>query len=204
MTNIKDFENLEAESCEGHLLRIGYTSGEIDEDNGDFEFGFNVRQHCWWNFFVLEDITQELKNPVIVIDLNTGENYSVEAGDTELTAQVIARVCNITADDMFGREFASEAFESVALGCLDELDGYDCVNTIIEDIGGFIEEAHGVEIDEEYVNSLFGLSIHICADYITIKDGKVLIEGEPVDAKKMYQPKYKMIYFTEDVMNSRL
>jgi len=185
---------------EGFLLRIGYTQGELSEDFEDFDNEFNASKHCYWNFMILRDINEESAgNEYLLMNLNNSD-VSCMSRQEEVSSK-IENICNSQTEEMFGLQFPSSAFESVVLGAIDEPIDYDCINEVLENIGGNIEENYGTGIPKENVNSLFSYSMYIDHKRLKISENTILIDNKKLTLNEMYIEEPKLVYFSEDVMN---
>ena len=179
-------------------LKLGYTQGELSEDFEDFEDAFNAPKHVYWKFTVLEDKSGELDRCYLLIDWKNSKEYPLSS-DEEVSHK-IGEICSATTLEMFGSVIVLGAFESVVISGLDDT-GYECVNNILEKIGGYIEVDEGIQIPEENVNSLFCLHQEIQEGIVTISNGSMLINEKSFDIDGDYEAVSKVVYFTEDVMN---
>jgi hypothetical protein len=194
------YKNLGANSFEGLLVRVGYTQGEVSEDFEDFDDGFNASKHCYWNFIILRDLKGECEGrEYLLMDLDSS-GMSFGGSEEEISSK-IADICNSQTEEMFGEEFPSSAFESVVLGAIDEPRGYDCINDVLGNIGGSLDEHFGVVIPEQYVNSLFSYSMFIGEERLSIENDSILIDGEGISLDEVYAVEPRLICFSEDVMN---
>ena len=179
-------------------LKLGYTQGELSEDFEDFEYAFNAPKHVYWKFTVLEDKSGELDFCYLLIDWENAKKYAL--GVDEAVAQKIAEICSATSEEMFGLVIVLEAFESVVISGLDHT-GYDCVDDVLENIGGSIEVEDGVKIPGYGYNSLFCLHQEIKEGIVTILNGSMTINEQHFDIDGDYEVTSKVVYFTDDVMN---
>ncbi len=198
MSKVADFNGNNEDDFKVINLKVGYTQGELSEDFEDFQDAFNAPKHVYWKFTVIEDNKGELDYSYLLIDKKNSKEYSLDI-DEEI-AQKIGDICSATTEEMFGSVIVPEAFEAVVISALDD-PGYECVDDILENIGGSIEEDDGTQIPEENVNSLFCLHQEINEGIVTISNGSMSINGQIFDIDGDYEAVSKVVYFTEDVMN---
>jgi hypothetical protein len=195
---IEDFNGNNEDDFKVTNLKLGYTQGELSEDFEDFEDAFNAPKHVYWKFTVLQDNNGELDYTYLLIDWKNSKEYSLNVD--EEVAQKIGEICSATSEEMFGSVIVPEAFEAVVISALDD-PGYECVDDILENIGGSIEEDDGAQIPEGNVNSLFCLHQEIEEGTVTISNGSMLINEQLFDINGDYDAASKVVYFTGDVMN---
>ena len=182
-----------------YILRLGYTQGELNpEVFEDFDHDFNAVKHTYWNFLLLIDETGELDCDFLLINLNNQEEKCFDT-DEDL-AEKIGLICSDLSEDMFGYTISPIAFESVVMGVLDEPDGYEYMDDILETIGGELLETIGNGIPESCVNSLFCMLIEIPEGERSISNNQFLIKNKNIDLEENYNYHTKIVYFTEDVM----
>lgn len=96
------------------------------------------------------------------------------------------------------------------LAILDEPEGYECMDAVLEDIGGELthgevdanDEGYTPDIKLEPTNALFAVVEELDASLLTLNDGEIFFQGDAFDNDTKY-PSYYDTYaaFTEDVMN---
>lgn len=191
------FQELNKDSIQGYLLRIGYTQGELQEDYDDFEDAFNAVNHVIWKFVVICDIEGTLDEGFLVIDLSNNESFTAES--YEEVSQIIANICNNSTEDKFGEEFNNLTFESIVLATIDDPDDYECIGQVLDDIGGDFMVEEGRSIPESCVNSLFCICEELECGRLSLKNSEIMVDGEVLNDELEYE-NAKIAYFTEDVM----
>jgi len=181
-------------------VKVGYTQGELQEDFDDFDDAFNAPNHSYWKFSVITVEEGETECEALVIDIKNNEQYCIE-NDYEAISLKIAEICQAETEDMFGMEFPINGLQAVVISAIDEPEGYECIEDVVENIGGSIEIAYDtVEIPEENVNALFCICEEI-EEEISI-DGEIIkVNGEEISLEETHKYEKRIAYLTEDIMN---
>jgi len=200
INNLDKFINLTYEDVDLINLKIGYTQGELNEDFNDFEDSFNAQKHTYWNFTIIKDETIELDCDYLLIDWSSSDSFCLSSDED--IADKIAHICSKSSEDMFGDTIAFYSFESIVMGVLDEPDGNECIDLILESIGGTLDILEDtVKIPQEYVNSLYCLHEQIDSENIIFRNQEIIVDDKSFDIGNEYKSNKTIVFFSEDVMN---
>lgn len=200
------FNGIDSDSITVFNIKLGYTQGELDaldpSEHPDYEDGFKADSHAYWKFTVVIDNGGETGCDFYLADWTDADNSQCLSGDEE-TAETIGDLIEPTTEEMFGSTIQAVCFQSVTQSVLDEPDGYDFIDNILENVGGEIVLEDGDKISESLVNSLFALSEEVDTSMLTVEDGKLLFKGGAFDINKIDDDSIlvkKFAAFSEDVM----
>ena len=197
------FNGIDSDSITVFNIKVGYTQGELDAtEYPDYDDGFKAGSHIYWRFTIVIDNGGSVGCDYYLVDWTDSNNYQCLSSDEEV-AEIIGNLIEPTTEEMFGSSIQTVCFQSVTQSVLDEPDGYDFIDKVLENIGGEIVLEDGDKISESLVNSLFALSEEVDTSMLTVEDGKLLFKGGAFDINKIDDDSIlvkKFAAFSEDVM----
>jgi hypothetical protein len=182
---ISKFNGIDSDLISVFNLKVGYTQGELDAvAEPDYDDGFKAGSHIFWKYSVVIDQSGETGCDWLIINWANPEQSKCVSCDED-AAEAIGEFIEPTTEDMFGSNIDAAYFQAVVLSVLDEPDGYEWIEEILEEIGGYIEVEDGDKISEDFVNSLFVLSEEIDSSLITVEDGALLVNGQALNVDEI-------------------